>query len=176
MVVGGALASIRCAKVLAVRLILLEHSPRRTERRAFQERLAPDFAVLQFLAGTTHSQIDFAGVRRSHAEARAQREFARLEVLPFDEGPVFEAHPDCCICFRAFDNSVEIRRTDCGHVFHSDCLLAWLERSLTCPLCRDDLTKRQGGLPSNGLVQVVGAQTENVSGPSSIGRKNSRTR
>merc|ERR1712113_117774 len=52
----------------------------------------------------------------------------------------FEDSKECCICIVDFDASAEIRKTNCGHLFHSKCLTGWLKVNRTCPLCRSDLT------------------------------------
>lgn len=61
------------------------------------------------------------------------------KVVQYDS-ETFKNHQECCICIAEFDDSSEIRRTLCGHVFHGKCLANWLKVSRTCPLCRNDLT------------------------------------
>jgi hypothetical protein len=51
----------------------------------------------------------------------------------------FEENQECSICMEEFDSTQVIRRTRCGHVFHSKCLAGWLKAGHTCPLCRTDL-------------------------------------
>ena len=41
----------------------------------------------------------------------------------------------------------DIKATKCGHLFHSHCLLEWLERSNTCPQCR-------GATNTEDLIQI----------------------
>lgn len=48
------------------------------------------------------------------------------------------------ICSICKDNLIEadnIYHTECGHVFHYHCLGQWLERSKTCPQCREKVTR-----------------------------------
>jgi len=45
----------------------------------------------------------------------------------------------CSICFDEFDAKENItmsRNTKCCHIFHSDCIMAWLEGHNNCPICR----------------------------------------
>ncbi|XP_010456887.1 PREDICTED: RING-H2 finger protein ATL10-like [Camelina sativa] len=43
----------------------------------------------------------------------------------------------CSICLKSLVSSSEIlTRMGCSHVFHGYCLLKWLKRKNTCPLCR----------------------------------------
>ncbi|XP_067206417.1 E3 ubiquitin-protein ligase TRAIP-like isoform X1 [Linepithema humile] len=42
--------------------------------------------------------------------------------------------------FRPFN---DVFNTPCGHTFHHDCLLKWLERSQNCPQCRERTTKHE---------------------------------
>lgn len=59
--------------------------------------------------------------------------------LPYDE--------DCAICYKNFSDTPELAvyKTDCGHVFHNNCLnnsciaAETAGRDLNCPICRADL-------------------------------------
>ncbi|XVE55302.1 hypothetical protein DITRI_Ditri03aG0148000 [Diplodiscus trichospermus] len=41
---------------------------------------------------------------------------------------------ECVICLGNIDK--EAKRMPCGHVYHGDCIVEWLEKSHLCPLCR----------------------------------------
>ncbi|KAH7138433.1 hypothetical protein B0J11DRAFT_500659 [Dendryphion nanum] len=47
---------------------------------------------------------------------------------------------DCAICLNQLNDShdtpVPVRAHPCNHVFHSTCLLTWLEDAESCPMCR----------------------------------------
>jgi hypothetical protein len=49
----------------------------------------------------------------------------------------------CCICLEAYrpgDTICAATTTSCDHVFHEECILAWLQNDHNdCPLCRTDL-------------------------------------
>jgi Ring finger domain len=46
----------------------------------------------------------------------------------------------CPICLETFDNShVNLCYTQCGHLFHTSCLIKSLENAGTCPICRNRL-------------------------------------
>ena len=47
----------------------------------------------------------------------------------------------CKICLEEFADEAKVRRTNCQHVFHSDCLATWLARQNTCPTCRQQAWK-----------------------------------
>ncbi|KAG2711802.1 hypothetical protein I3843_04G087400 [Carya illinoinensis] len=49
-----------------------------------------------------------------------------------------QPHPaECAVCLSEFKEEEEIRRLQCVHTFHKDCLDRWLQQcSATCPLCR----------------------------------------
>lgn len=46
----------------------------------------------------------------------------------------------CVICRDLIVPSDDIFHTPCGHIFHYTCLYQWLERSKTCPQCREKTT------------------------------------
>jgi hypothetical protein len=57
------------------------------------------------------------------------------------------AEEDCPICMEGLNREGvagvgesllerEVMRTPCGHVFHPECLRAWMDVRLECPACR----------------------------------------
>jgi len=42
----------------------------------------------------------------------------------------------CAVCQDAFEPGNEVSQIGCGHIFHKDCLLPWLQNTNTCPTCR----------------------------------------
>ncbi|XP_050378328.1 uncharacterized protein LOC126795557 [Argentina anserina] len=60
----------------------------------------------------------------------------------------------CAIC-REEMTDCKIIRTSCSHSFHEHCIVKWLKRDRTCPLCRFKLPgmgEREKQEPSNQLV------------------------
>ncbi|CAL1674120.1 unnamed protein product [Lasius platythorax] len=47
----------------------------------------------------------------------------------------------CVICSELLVPSDDVFHTPCGHIFHFGCLIQWLERSRTCPQCREKTTE-----------------------------------
>ncbi|OIT35864.1 putative e3 ubiquitin-protein ligase rhb1a [Nicotiana attenuata] len=42
----------------------------------------------------------------------------------------------CPVCHDDFEDKNEVLTTYCSHDFHTECLLIWLQRNNTCPVCR----------------------------------------
>ncbi|XP_001948454.2 E3 ubiquitin-protein ligase TRAIP [Acyrthosiphon pisum] len=51
----------------------------------------------------------------------------------------------CSICGDCFTgiHPESVHTTPCGHVFHYECLMTWIQRSQTCPHCRSKVTEKQ---------------------------------
>ncbi|XP_024937879.1 E3 ubiquitin-protein ligase TRAIP isoform X2 [Cephus cinctus] len=47
----------------------------------------------------------------------------------------------CVICCDPLTPSDDVFYTPCGHVFHFSCIVKWLERSKSCPQCREKVTE-----------------------------------
>ncbi|KAG6538141.1 E3 ubiquitin-protein ligase Iruka-like [Zingiber officinale] len=77
-----------------------------------------------------------------------------VDVIQFDRGPwpasaeaveglqmVTTTGEDssCPICLDDFDEMSQVLAMPCGHPFHEVCLMEWLKRSNSCPLCRFSL-------------------------------------
>eukprot|EP01012_Entosiphon_sulcatum_P019400 TRINITY_DN24268_c0_g1_i1.p1 TRINITY_DN24268_c0_g1~~TRINITY_DN24268_c0_g1_i1.p1 ORF type:complete len:226 (-),score=36.29 TRINITY_DN24268_c0_g1_i1:9-686(-) len=45
----------------------------------------------------------------------------------------------CCVCQTEFGARARAQKMPCGHLFHYECLLEWLEKHNTCPVCRHSL-------------------------------------
>lgn len=50
--------------------------------------------------------------------------------------------PTCCICICEIKKNEETLLLPCGHMFHSKCIMNWLNQNNTCPVCRFELTSR----------------------------------
>ncbi|XP_031281272.1 E3 ubiquitin-protein ligase ATL9-like [Pistacia vera] len=46
---------------------------------------------------------------------------------------------ECTVCSEEFQFHLENLRLPCGHVYHKECIVKWLEISHMCPLCRYQL-------------------------------------
>ncbi|CAD6240526.1 unnamed protein product [Miscanthus lutarioriparius] len=50
------------------------------------------------------------------------------------------AAADCAVCLSELADGEKVRALpDCGHVFHVDCVDAWLRSRTTCPVCRAEV-------------------------------------
>ncbi|TPX35600.1 hypothetical protein SeMB42_g07160 [Synchytrium endobioticum] len=60
------------------------------------------------------------------------------------ESPIRRGPSECVICLAAMDHiqpatNANIEVFGCGHQFHKDCIDQWLDRSDTCPTCRNNV-------------------------------------
>ncbi|KAF5180720.1 hypothetical protein FRX31_029688 [Thalictrum thalictroides] len=62
---------------------------------------------------------------------------AQLHKTQFDGEHELEA--GCSICLCEFCSGVKIVHMPCKHLFHEECIIRWLNKASTCPLCRHKL-------------------------------------
>lgn len=53
-------------------------------------------------------------------------------VFPNPENKIKEKN--CPICLKVFENNKVF--LPCGHPFHADCILDWIDKKPNCPICR----------------------------------------
>lgn len=46
---------------------------------------------------------------------------------------------DCAVCQEPYEAGEEVIRLPCGHLFHGTCILPWLDKHNSCPVCRSEL-------------------------------------
>ncbi|KAK6115118.1 hypothetical protein DH2020_007387 [Rehmannia glutinosa] len=64
----------------------------------------------------------------------------RVCSYPYQTDSVDDSDTDCVVCLNRLGEGDHVRRLDCGHVFHKDCLDGWLDHlNFNCPLCRATL-------------------------------------
>ncbi|KAJ6653244.1 hypothetical protein lerEdw1_009408 [Lerista edwardsae] len=45
----------------------------------------------------------------------------------------------CPVCLLEFDEEEVVQKMPCQHLFHAGCILPWLGKTNSCPLCRHEL-------------------------------------
>mmetsp|Transcript_26050 Transcript_26050/g.39430 ORF Transcript_26050/g.39430 Transcript_26050/m.39430 type:complete len:420 (+) Transcript_26050:154-1413(+) len=69
--------------------------------------------------------------------AKVLRQLPTIRVKP--EDLVDENNRTCCICLEKNNIGDRVKRLPCAHIFHEDCILGWLRKTCTCPVCRYEL-------------------------------------
>jgi hypothetical protein len=57
-----------------------------------------------------------------------------------EDGRFSHSCEECCLCLEEYTRGEEVLKLHCRHLFHEGCLGPWLTKSLTCPLCKAEVT------------------------------------
>ncbi|XP_043471351.1 E3 ubiquitin-protein ligase RNF181-like isoform X2 [Leptopilina heterotoma] len=55
------------------------------------------------------------------------------------ETKITERNKQCPVCLKEFEIENLAKTMPCKHSFHKECILPWLEKTNSCPLCRHEL-------------------------------------
>ncbi|KAK4489378.1 hypothetical protein RD792_005187 [Penstemon davidsonii] len=82
---------------------------------------------------------------------------------------------ECAVCLSEFEDDETLRLIPkCDHVFHPECIDAWLESHVTCPVCRANLIPQPGDEPVR-VPDLVNSNEEEINeGSDIVERSNSR--
>jgi hypothetical protein len=61
------------------------------------------------------------------------------DIVPLGLRALDRDHDECIICSETFEIGCVVTRLPCSHMYHSDCIVGWLHRNCTCPICRYEL-------------------------------------
>ena len=105
-----------------------ERERRRFEReRRIYERIQSEFEIsLQYLHNLQGSRMDY---RREIFKEKLKK-LSEEKYIPNPE------NKKCVICFEDFKKDEIIRRFDCLHIFHKNCIDNWLKEHNDCPICK----------------------------------------
>lgn len=81
--------------------------------------------------------IHFDTVRVSHPPASKVAVDALPTININSDHVISETH--CAVCTEPFEANSAARELPCKHIYHSDCILPWLETRNSCPVCRHEL-------------------------------------
>ncbi|KAK7404806.1 hypothetical protein VNO78_05771 [Psophocarpus tetragonolobus] len=86
---------------------------------------------------------------------------AALKSLPVVPHPGDGNEVECAICLDDLEEGEAVKMMpQCKHVFHPDCIDTWLDKHVTCPVCR-----------CTNLVGTTESKTREVGSVSEIGRR-----
>lgn len=61
------------------------------------------------------------------------------ELLKLDDAKTMEEEDVCPTCLEEYDDQNPKIITKCNHHYHLSCILEWMERSNTCPICNQEM-------------------------------------
>jgi hypothetical protein len=62
----------------------------------------------------------------------------KIPVVEFKKSK--EYNDNCAICFEQYMNKEKLKKLNCNHLFHTNCITIWLGKEKKCPLCKEEIT------------------------------------
>lgn len=81
--------------------------------------------------------FDIGSNRHPPASDRAIQNLKKIEILESNINDF--KNLTCNICLENFEIGNILRVLECNHEFHENCILTWLKKNNTCPVCRHEL-------------------------------------
>ncbi|XP_027341668.1 probable E3 ubiquitin-protein ligase RHB1A isoform X2 [Abrus precatorius] len=102
-------------------------------------------SIQEPVAGDNHgTSVKLEDLKESGCKVQTDLEIdsakdSEIELPKLGESINLEEEDACPICLEEYDAENPKLATKCDHHFHLACILEWMERSETCPVCDQDL-------------------------------------
>lgn len=63
----------------------------------------------------------------------------------------------CAICLCPFEAGDDVKQLPCSHIYHPECIDAWLRRDATCPLCKQPVADEEALAEDDGSAAASDA-------------------
>ena len=91
------------------------------------------------LGGCSRFYSNVCNIDRSYTQPLIiEPETDRLDNLIPSNSPKADKET-CSICIEPMIDGDELLQLRCDHLFHKQCIVSWLQKSLNCPMCRTPL-------------------------------------
>ncbi|XP_023332637.1 E3 ubiquitin-protein ligase RNF181 isoform X2 [Eurytemora carolleeae] len=107
-----------------------------------------EFARFLILTGNWRDE-EFSGLFNERPPPPTSSDF--IEKLETMEVSKEETGSSCPICLKGYEAGETISSLPCKHSFHANCLLPWLQKTSSCPLCRAQLNNNVKNTSSSPL-------------------------
>lgn len=77
-----------------------------------------------------------------------------MPTVKISEKHIRSGDSHCPVCQEGFELGCRVRKMPCKHLYHSECILPWLEQHNSCPVCRYEMGaggKKKGRNPFSFL-------------------------
>nr|AEE62818.1 unknown [Dendroctonus ponderosae] len=64
---------------------------------------------------------------------------SKAAVDALESETILQTGLQCPVCLKEFPSHDKVKKMPCKHVFHPDCILPWLSKTNSCPVCRFEL-------------------------------------
>lgn len=88
------------------------------------------------------SIIQHLGERDGGRQGSAPASKSAVDAMPVVKFKKQSSESDdihCAVCKEAFEIGGDVREMPCKHIYHSDCILPWLDLHRSCPICRHEM-------------------------------------
>jgi len=65
----------------------------------------------------------------------------------------------CAVCKDCFEKKQIVHKLPCGHFYHRDCILPWIRKHNTCPVCRHVLPSEKSSASTNNTTTTTTTTT-----------------
>ncbi|XP_078145085.1 E3 ubiquitin-protein ligase RNF130 isoform X2 [Centroberyx gerrardi] len=159
------LAHLERNLTVLVTVVVGQRSPAKNINRGSLVFVSISFIVLMIISSAWLIFYFIQKIRYTNARDRSQRRLGdaakkaigKLTTRTVKKGDK-ETDPDfnhCAVCIEGYQLNDVVRILPCKHVFHKMCVDPWLNEHCTCPMCKLNILKALGIMPSLPCVDSV---------------------